>query len=273
MSAPRFVDAPASPHGRAARIAVRASGAGPLAVLLHGYPIDHRMWDAVRHGELAGLRTLAAIDLRGHGDSPSAGDDAHAMERFADDVAAVVAELAPDGRADVVGLSMGGYAALAFAERHPARLRSLALVDTRAGADAPAARTARDAAMAVARTQGAAAIADAMLGKLLAPGADAAVGAAIRAMIEATPVPTIVADLRGLRDRADRTALLPTIAAPTLVVVGEHDAITPVAEAEAMAAAVPGARFVVVPGAGHMTPMERPAAFAAALAAFWRGGA
>ncbi|MFN6196529.1 MAG: alpha/beta fold hydrolase, partial [Planctomycetota bacterium] len=66
-----------------------------------------------------------------------------------------------------------------------------------------------------------------------------------------------------------RTALLPAIAAPTLVVGGEHAAITPPAEAEAMAAAIPGARLAVVPGAGHMTPMEQPAAFAAALAAFW----
>ena len=65
MSGARFVDAPASPHGRAARIAVHATGAGPLAVLLHGYPLDHRMWDAVRHGELAQRRKLAAIDLRG----------------------------------------------------------------------------------------------------------------------------------------------------------------------------------------------------------------
>jgi pimeloyl-ACP methyl ester carboxylesterase len=269
VSGARFVDAPASPHGRAARIAVHATGAGPLAVLLHGYPLDHRMWDAVRHGELAQRRKLAAIDLRGHGSSPSAGDDAHAMERFADDVAAVVEALAPDGRADVVGLSMGGYTALAFAERHPQRLRSLALVDTRAAADAPAARAARDAAIAVATAQGAAAIADAMLPKLLAPGGDPTVAAALRAMIAGTPVATIVADLRGLRDRADRTALLPTLQAPTLVVVGEHDAITPPAEAAAMAAAIPGARLVVAPGAGHMTPMEQPAAFAAALAAFW----
>jgi len=266
----RWIDAPANAHGRAARLAVRATGAGPLTVLLHGYPLDHRMWDAVRDGQLADHRTLAAIDLRGHGSSPSAGDDAHAMERFADDVAAVVDALAPDGRADVVGLSMGGYAALAFAERHPQRLRSLALVDTRAAADAPAARANREAAIAMATTQGASAIADAMLPKLLAPGADPAVAKALRAMIADTPVATIVADLRGLRDRADRTALLPAIAAPALVVVGEHDAITPVAEAEAMACALPCARLVVVPGAGHMTPMEQPAAFAEALAAFWR---
>ncbi len=271
MSGTRFVDAAASAAGRAARIAVHVTGAGPLAVLLHGYPLDHRMWDAVRHGELAQRRTLAAIDLRGHGSSPHAGDDAHAMERFADDVAAVVEALAPDGRADVVGLSMGGYAALAFAERQPARLRTLALVDTRAAADTPTARAGREAAIAVATTQGPGAIADAMLGKLLAPGADPAVAGALRATIEATPVPTIVADLRGLRDRADRTALLPRLAVPTLVVVGEHDAITPVAEAEAMARAVPGARLVVVPDAGHMTPMEQPDAFVAALGAFWRG--
>jgi pimeloyl-ACP methyl ester carboxylesterase len=122
--------------------------------------------------------------------------------------------------------------------------------------------------------QGRGAIAAAMLPKLLANRADddphgLLLRARVLSMIEAQPVETIVADLRGLRDRADRTALLPTLQAPTLVVVGEHDAITPPAEAAAMAAAIPGARLVVAPGAGHMTPMEQPAAFAAALAVFW----
>ena len=254
-------------------LAVHVAGRGPLAILLHGYPLDHRMWLDVLHGPLAAVRTLVALDLRGHGRSPWCGDAAHTMDLFADDVAAVVHTLT-DEPVELVGLSMGGYVAQAVVARHPQLVRSLALVDTRAAGDSDAAKAGRDAAMRTAVEQGRAAIAAAMLPKLLAPrAADDAHGLLLRArlqtMIEAQPVETIVADLRGLRDRPDRTALLGALRVPTLVVVGAHDAITPPAEAMAMAAAIPGGRCVVLPGCGHMAPMEDPAAFARELGGFW----
>lgn len=260
-------------HG--ARIAVHCAGKGPLALLVHGYPLDHRMWLDILRSEAASIRTLAAVDLRGHGCSqqhepqgcaePSLDMDLHAA-----DLAAVVHQLG-GGTADLVGLSMGGYATLALAAAHPQLLRTMTLVDTRAAADSDAARAARDAAVATVVERGRTAIADAMLPKLLAPGADPFVGARIRTMIESQPVETIVADLRGLRARPDRTSLLPGLRMPVLVVVGEQDAITPPAEAQAMAAAIPGARLAVVPRCGHMTPMEAPGTFAGLLAEFWGG--
>jgi len=258
-----------------ARLAVHVAGRGPLAVLLHGYPLDHRMWLDSMRGPLAQQRRFAAIDLRGHGQSPWCGDPVHTMDRFADDVAAVIRDLG-EASADVVGLSMGGYVALALCAGHGPLVRSLALVDTRAQNDDEAARAGRDAAIRTVVEQGRAALSATMPGKLLAPRAAAdphglLLRARLQTMIEGLPAETIVADLRGLRDRPDRTALLPTIAVPTLVVVGEHDAIAPPAEAAAMAAAIRGARCVVVPGCGHMTPIEDPAAFAAALGAFWSG--
>src|SRR5262249_62202886 len=76
-------------------------------------------------------------------------------------------------------------------------------------------------------------------------------------------------DLKAMRDRPDSTAFLSEISVPTLVVVGEHDAISPPAEAETMAKAIPGARLVTVPAAGHLTPMESPAAVASALGDFF----
>lgn len=254
-------------------LAVHIAGRGPLALLLHGYPLDHRMWLDVLHGPLAAVRTLVALDLRGHGHSPWCGDAAHAMDLFADDVAAVVHTLS-DAPVDLVGLSMGGYVAQAVLARHPQLVRSLALVDTRAAGDNETAKAGRDAAVRTVVEQGRAAIAAAMLPKLLAPrAADDAHGLLLRArlqtMIEAQPVETIVADLRGLRDRPDRTALLGALRVPTLVVVGAHDAITPPAEAMAMAAAIPGGRCVELPGCGHMSPMEDPAAFARELGGFW----
>jgi pimeloyl-ACP methyl ester carboxylesterase len=251
-----------------ARLAMHAAGEGPPAILIHGYPLDHRMWLDLQASELAGARTLVAVDLRGHGRSPWAGDATHGMERFADDVAAQIASLG-DGPADVVGLSMGGYVALALYERHPERVASLALVDTRAAADTEAARVAREASMAAAVDAGRSALARSMSERLLAAGADLMVRARVATMIESLPLETIVADLRGMRDRVDRRDLLARIAVPTLVVVGEADQITPPDEARAMAGAIPGARFALVPRAGHLVPMEAPATLVRELGSFW----
>lgn len=273
MSAPngitrRTIEVPAHGANAAATLVAHTAGRGPVALLLHGYPLDHRMWLDLLRSPLAARRTLVALDQRGHGHSPAPGDATHPMERFAADAAAVLDAFGV-ADADVVGLSMGGYVAFALAAAFPQRVRSLVLTNTRAGADAEPARAGRDAAIRTVLEQGRAAIAQAMLGKLLAKDADAVLAARVRTMIEDTPVETIVADLRGLRDRPDRTALLPQLAMPTLAIAGDHDPITPPAELQAIAAGVPGARCVVVPGAAHLVPMEQPAAFARELAAFW----
>lgn len=254
-------------HG-AATLVAHTAGRGPLALLLHGYPLDHRMWLDVLRSPLTERRTLVALDLRGHGHSPAPGDTSHPMERFAADAAAVLDAFGV-ASADVVGLSMGGYVAFALAAAFPQRVRSLVLANTRAGADGDQARAGRDAAIRTVLEQGRAAIAQAMLPKLLAKDADAVLQARVRTMIEDTPVETIVADLRGLRDRPDRTSLLAQLTMPTLAIAGEHDPITPPAELQAIAAGVPGGRCVVVPAAAHLVPMEQPAAFVRELAAFW----
>jgi pimeloyl-ACP methyl ester carboxylesterase len=272
MITTHWLDVDASPHGRDARIAVHTAGKGPLALLLHGYPLDHRMWLDTLHGPLAQHRTLATIDLRGHGASPSSGDPSHTMALFAHDAAAVVRSLS-DGPADVVGLSMGGYAALALAAEYPDLVRSLVLANTRAVADDEKARAGRDAAIAtvIADANGRGALAAAMLAKMLPPHADALLRARVLTMAAAMPVESYVADLRGLRDRADRQALLPTLRVPTLVVTGELDPIASVAESTAMANAIPGARCRAFAGCGHLVPMEAPDPFAAAVAGLWAG--
>lgn len=252
-----------------ARIAVHARGHGPVALLVHGYPLDHRMWLETLRSPLAARRTLVAVDLRGHGQSPWMGDREHGMELLAQDLADVL-QVLTDEPADVVALSMGGYVALALQALHPQLFRSLCLCDTRAAADTEAARAARQASLTTVVQQGRRALADGMLGKLLAPQADLLARGRIQSMIEGTAVETILADLHGLMARPDRTSMLSKIHVPTLVVVGEHDAITPPVEARAMAAAIPGARCEVVPGAGHMVPIEAPEAFVSLLGSFWR---
>ncbi|MCK5942037.1 MAG: alpha/beta fold hydrolase, partial [Planctomycetes bacterium] len=238
------------------------------AVLLHGFPLDHRMWLDVMHGELSRQRTLCAIDLRGHGQSPWCGDPVHTMELLADDVAQVIRALG-DEPADVCGLSMGGYVAFALHERHRDHVRSLVLSNTRPAGDTAAQRQGRAAAIETVADQGRGAIVAGMLPKLLAPDADPLHRAQLRTMIEAQPAETIVADQRGLQQRPDRTAALADFAVPTLVVAGELDAITPLAEAEQWAPKIPNARLEVIAGTGHMSPLEHAAAWSSAVAKFW----
>jgi 3-oxoadipate enol-lactonase len=245
-------------------------GSGPALVLLHAFPLDRRMWDDVATA-LAGSRRVITVDTRGFGES-ACGDaqdlgGAYTIDALADDVAQLLDALGVPIAA-VCGLSMGGYIALALAERHPARLGRLVLADTRAAADTPDAKRARDDGIARVRSDGAAAFVAPMPARLLSPAAPAPVVEHARALMAAQPGGAICAALAAMRDRADRTALLATLRCETLVVVGADDAITPPAEARGMADAIPGARYVELARAGHLANLEAPAAFTRALADF-----
>jgi 3-oxoadipate enol-lactonase len=159
---------------------------------------------------------------------------------------------------------MGGYVAFELVRRCRARIMGLVLVDTRAEADSADARRRRESAAQQAREHGAAAIADDMLPDMLAPGTkerDPALVDRVWRLMAATPVPGIIGALSAMRDRPDSTALLPALGdIPTLVLVGAEDRITPPDGARVMADRIPGAHLVVVPGAGHLTPLEAPEA-------------
>lgn len=236
-------------------LAVDIQGEGPAVLFIHGYPLDRTIWEhQVR--TLEGYRRIAP-DLRGMGlsDAPDLG---YSMGTYAEDLFALLESLGVD---DVVlcGLSMGGYVAFEFLRRWRQRVRGLVLVDTRAEADTPDGRRGRDVSAGLARERGAEAIADAMLPALLATGAPAALQERVRRMITSTSVPGIIGALGAMRDRPDSTALLPILGdLPTLVIVGADDQLTPPDQARRMAAAIPGARLEVVPGAGHLTPLEQP---------------
>jgi len=247
--------------------AYREVGTGPVALFVHGFPLDGTMWDD-QLARLAEARRCVAPDLRGFGRSDPPGDAVLTMERHADDLAHLCGALGAD-RVDLVGLSMGGYVALAFAERYPERLRSLALVDTRAAADTEEGRAARDLMATRVVTEGRGAVVDELMAALLGPDATLGVRARLRSMIEGTRYETLVGALAGMKLRPDRTGVLGGLDLPVAVVVGEHDRLTPPAAAEAMARATPRAEFTVVPGAGHMAPMERPDGVAGALRRLW----
>jgi 3-oxoadipate enol-lactonase len=246
-------------------------------LLIHGFPLDHRMWASQLVGLSAEVRVIAP-DLRGFGRSAArtaapleVTPGPLTMEQHADDLAALLDHLAVE-RAVVAGLSMGGYIAFAFWRRHPERVQALILLDTRAEPDAPQARANRDAAAVKVRQAGSAAIAGEMLPRLLSPAnlSNQRISDEVLTMMSEQPVEGVAGALAGLRDRADSRPTLPTISVPTLVLVGEHDVLTPPADAAAMAAAIPAARIVVIPYAGHLSTLENPRAVNGAMRDFLR---
>jgi 3-oxoadipate enol-lactonase len=251
-----------------ASIEYDARGEGPAVLLLHAFPLSLFMWDAQAEA-LAPTHRVVRFDARGFGGS-ALGDGPLTMERIADDGAALLDHLGIE-RAVVGGCSMGGYAAFAFVRRHPQRLAALVLQDTRAGADSPEARANRTALAAKVLGEGASAAADAFLPKLVGATTHRerpALVASLRERILATSPQAIANALAGLAARADSRETLPTIAVPTLVLVGAEDVLTPPGEAATMAAAIARARLDVVAGAGHLANLEDPAATNAALRAF-----
>lgn len=245
---------------------------GVPVVLLHAFPLDHRMWADVAE-LLVGEPTVLAPDLPGFGTSPSGDSLAGAagagpsIDAMADAVAdALHARGVP--RAVVGGLSMGGYVAMALVERHPGLVAGLALCDTKSTADPDAARENR---LRVATTVESDGTLDAVLGMRTT-----LVGESSRAtradLVErvggwiADQAPAGVAwAQRAMAGRPDRTAVLAGFAGPALVAVGAEDDLTPLAAAEHMAAAMTGAELVVVPASGHLTAVENPEPLAAAL--------
>jgi 3-oxoadipate enol-lactonase len=245
-------------------------GAGPPVVLLHGFPFDHTLWDPQVAGLGPGFRVVA-YDARAHGRSAGAGAP-FAFEDFVDDLLGLLDGLRID-RAILVGLSMGGYVALRFAEREPARVRALVLSDTKSAADGDEARLARAAGARKVRESGVAAFADGFLPKALARRTIAErpdVVAKVRGMILGCSAAGIAGTLVAMAGRTDTTASLGRTRVPTLVLVGAEDALTPPADARALAGAIPGASLVEIPGAGHLPNLEEPGAFGAALLPFLR---
>ena len=251
------------------RLHIRQEGSGPVALFVHGFPLDSTMWiDQMR--ALSDIRRCIAVDLRGFGRSSAVNGSPLTMDQHADDLAGVLDIISAE-KADIVGLSMGGYVALAFAEKYPSRMRTLALVDTKSGADSEEGKAGRDAMAEKLLTDGRAAIAELMQGGLLGPDASIGARARLRSMVEGCPYETIVGALGGMRDRPDRTDVLSSVKVATAVIVGEQDGVTPPAESEAMAALLPDASLTLIPGSGHMTPIEKADAVSDALRDLFTG--
>lgn len=252
-------------------IAYEDHGTGPGLVLLHAFPLDSSMW---RHqaGALADRFRVIVPDLPGFGGSAvSAG---LTVDSIADVIAELLDHLGVNERVVVGGVSMGGYAALAFARLYPQRVRALVLADTKADPDDEAGRANRDKLIQLATDQGASAVIGQMLPKMLGPASasgNSNVVQLVRDTAGRQKSEGIVAALKALRDRPDARPGLSHISFPTLVVVGGQDAITPPDRARELAESIPNARLVTIPDAGHLSNLEQPTAFTNALREFLDG--
>ncbi len=242
-------------------------GSGKPFVLLHGFPHNRSLW-APQTSALVEHGRCIAPDLRGFGESGREGP--YSMEQYAEDVVALLENLGIE-KAVVGGLSMGGYVAFALWRARPDLVRALVLADTRPGADSPETRRKRLELMALAREGGSGAVANAQIGGMVGATTRAqnpALVDGLHQMLAAAPVEGIIGALQAMIDRPDSTDLLPMIDVPTLIIVGEEDALTPVKESRAMHAAIPASRLEVIPRAGHCSNLERPAAFNHVLGEF-----
>lgn len=245
-----------------------SAGAGPVIVFLHAFPLAKEMWRK-QAGAFGDFR-LITPNLRGFGASDGF-SQSPSIDQMADDVAELLDTLKIGEPVSLLGLSMGGYVALAFARRHASRLRSLVLADTRAEADSPEARAGRDKMIAFAQSHSARDVIDELLPKMLSEETRTQrpeVVEEVRQIASSQRAAGIVGALTALRDRPDATSGLAAIRVPTLVLVGQDDAITTPNMAAALTAGIAGARMETIPGAGHLSNMERPEPFNAAVRAF-----
>ncbi|MCS7313244.1 MAG: alpha/beta hydrolase [Acidobacteria bacterium] len=239
----------------------------PAVVFLHAFPMDRRMWRP-QVGALADLGIpCIALDYPGFGAAPP-WPFLPTIDDYARYVLDTLERLGVP-QAVYVGLSMGGYVALALYRQAPDRFRGLVLADTRATADTEGARERRFQLIeATRRARSVDPLVEAHIDKLFTPRTRAerpgVVQEAERLMRMASPVGAIQA-LWAMADRPDSTGLLPRMNFPVLVVVGAEDPVTPPAEAQAMAECIPQADLVVLPEAAHLANMEQPEAFNEAL--------
>ncbi|MBW3628743.1 MAG: alpha/beta fold hydrolase [Gemmatimonadetes bacterium] len=241
------------------------SGDGEPLLLVHGFPLSRRMWDDVVP-RLDGRWRAIAPDLRGHGES--AVSESTSMRLYAGDLAALLDELGEKRPVVIVGMSMGGYIALEFYRRHPKRVRALVLADTRATRDTPQAARVREETAAEVLRDGSQVVAEGMVERLFAPSASPELREQWKGIMAATPPAGAAAALRAMAARPDSRRLLKRLAVPVLAIVGAEDVITPASDARAIAEAAPDGRVRVISRAGHMSPVEQPAEFAAILRDF-----
>ncbi len=235
-----------------------SQGSGPAIVLLHGFPLNHTIWEP-QVEELSRDFQVVTPDLRGHGES-EATLGVYGMDLFAQDLKALLDHLRIE-RFILGGLSMGGYVAFAFLKQLGERVQALILADTKAEADTAEAQARREQQAQEALRDGTEPMANRLIQAMLTTEtrqSDKALTSQVYEMMRLTNPIGVAGALRGMAQRPDSTPLLSSLRIPTLILVGEKDSTTPLIDAQKMAALIGGSELVIVPRSAHLTSLENP---------------
>jgi 3-oxoadipate enol-lactonase len=241
------------------QLAYDRRGKGIPLVLLHGYPLDHHLWDDVLP-LLEDTFDVILPDLRGFGESTMA-DSSPTMDDYASDIAGLLDDLGIQKTA-IVGHSMGGYVALAFARLYPARVSGLGLVSSQVLADPPDRKEGRYKSAADVSENGIASVVATMTPKFTA---DEKLQGFARTSMERQQPAAYIGALKAMAERMDSTPLLSSLRVPLVIIHGESDALIPIDRAREVKATLPQAHLVEISGAGHMPMMEASGKTAEAL--------
>jgi 3-oxoadipate enol-lactonase len=225
-------------------------GKGSPLVLLHGFPLDHHLWDDVVP-MLEDTFELIIPDLRGFGESETV-DTPYTMDNYASDIAGLLDQLHIQ-KAAIVGHSMGGYVALAFARLYPERVSGLALVSSQAPADPPERKEGRYKSAADVAANGISSVVETMTPKFTA---DPSLQARAREIMEKQQPAAYIGALKAMAERMDSTPLLSTFGFPVVIVHGEADALIPVDRAREIRDAIPGSLYIELKDVGHVPMLE-----------------
>ncbi|WP_435062585.1 alpha/beta fold hydrolase [Halobaculum sp. EA56] len=241
-------------------------GDGPPVVFVHGAIVDHSQW-APQFDALADDYTVVAYDVRGHGRTGGSDRGAYSVDLFAEDLAALVDALDLD-RPTICGLSLGGCIAMTYAARYPDRCSGLVLADTFGPTPLTLGERVQRRALRLTipfvRVLGYPRVERAMVWLQRRISGEGVAGdyGRIEAIRETGPLMSTAEFAKVIRALAsfDRTRVdLASIAAPTLVLYGEHDAGFVRRQSAALGALIPGAEVAAVPGAGHAANLDEPA--------------
>ena len=233
-------------------------GSGPTVVLLHPFPANHDFWKPAAQALVARYRVILP-DLRGHGES-GVGEGPATMEKHAADIDRVL-DHEEVGRAAFVGVSIGGYLLFEFWRKYRTRVNALVLCNTKAQADTPEARAVRLQAAAFVTERGTELFFKDMIPKLIGTTTRSTrpdlVEGALRMMRTMSPEDVAMVQ-HGMAERPDSVETLKTINVPTMLVTGDEDILTGIAEAELMRQHISGSQMKVIAKAGHYSPWEQP---------------
>jgi 3-oxoadipate enol-lactonase len=241
------------------QLAYERRGTGTPLVLLHGYPLDHHLWDEVAP-LLEATFDLIIPDLRGFGESSTV-DSFYTLEDFASDVAGLLDHLGIE-KAAIAGHSMGGYIALAFVRLFPERVRGLGLIGSQVLPDTEERKQARYKSAAEVAEHGIGSVVETMAPKFTP---DKRLQRYARESMERQQPAAYIGALKAMAERVDSTPLLASFKFPVVLVHGDADALVPVERAREVKAALSQSHIVEIPGAGHVPMMEDAAKTAEAL--------